>query len=110
VKVLLENRVDDGEPVLRGGLLARAWLPVGKTGLATVVPKDALVLGGAQPLVYVVDPAAAPGTGTVRPVPVALGAAVAGAVEIRGDLGPGQIVVIRGNERLRPGMQVSFSP
>ena len=110
VKVLLENRVVDGEPVLRGGLLARAWLPVGKTGPATVVPKDALVLGGAQPLVYVVDPAAAPGTGTVRPVPVALGAAVAGTVEIRGDLGPGQLVVIRGNERLRPGMQVSFAP
>jgi RND family efflux transporter MFP subunit len=110
VKVLLENHVVDGEPVLRGGLLARAWLPVGKTGPATVVPKDALVLGGAQPLVYVVDPAAAPGTGTVRPVPVALGAAVAGTVEIRGDLRPGQLVVIRGNERLRPGMQVSFSP
>lgn len=110
VKVLLDNRVEDGEPVLRGGLLARAWLPVGKTGPATVVPKDALVLGAGQPLVYVVDPAAAPGTGTVRPVPVALGAAVAGTVEIRGDLGPGQLVVIRGNERLRPGMQVSFAP
>lgn len=110
VKVLLENRVVDGEPVLRGGLLARAWLPVGKTGPATVVPKDALVLGGAQPLVYVVDPAATPGEGTVRPVPVALGAAVAGTVEIRGDLRPGQLVVIRGNERLRPGMQVSFTP
>lgn len=110
VKVLLENRVVDGEPVLRGGLLARAWLPVGKTGPATVVPKDALVLGGAQPLVYVVDPAATPGEGTARPVPVALGAAVAGTVEIRGDLRPGQLVVIRGNERLRPGMQVSFTP
>ncbi|MFM8494365.1 MAG: efflux RND transporter periplasmic adaptor subunit [Planctomycetia bacterium] len=110
VKVLLENRVVDGEPVLRGGLLARAWLPVGKTGPATVVPKDALVLGGGQPLIYVVDPATAPGTGTVRPVPVVLGAAVAGTVEIRGDLGPGQLVVTRGNERLRPGMQVSFAP
>jgi RND family efflux transporter MFP subunit len=110
VKVLLENRVVDGEPVLRGGLLARAWLPVGKTGPATVVPKDALVLGGSQPLVYVVDPAATAGQGTVRPVPVVLGAAVAGTVEIRGDLGPGQLVVIRGNERLRPGMQVSYTP
>lgn len=110
VKVLLENRVVDGEPVLRGGLLARAWLPVGKTGPATVVPKDALVLGGGQPLVYVVDPAAEPGTGAVRPVPVALGAAVAGTVEVRGDLRPGQLVVTRGNERLRPGMQVSFTP
>jgi RND family efflux transporter MFP subunit len=110
VKVLLENRVVDGEPVLRGGLLARAWLPVGKTGPATVVPKDALVLGGGQPLVYVVEAATTPGVGTVRPVPVALGTARAGAVEVRGDLQAGQLVVIRGNERLRPGVQVSFTP
>jgi multidrug efflux pump subunit AcrA (membrane-fusion protein) len=110
VKVLLENRVVDGQPVLRGGLLARAWLPVGKTGPATVVPKDALVLGGGQPFVYVVDVDAAPGAGRVRPVPVALGAAVAGTVEVRGELQPGQLVVTRGNERLRPGMQVSFTP
>jgi multidrug efflux pump subunit AcrA (membrane-fusion protein) len=96
--------------VLRGGLLARAWLPVGKTGPATVVPKDALVLGGGQPLVYVVEAATTPGVGMVRPVPVALGAARAGTVEVRGDLRAGQLVVTRGNERLRPGMQVSFTP
>lgn len=110
VKVVLDNRVIDGQPVLRGGLLARAWLPVGKTGPATVVPKDALVLGGGTPLVFVVDPAGTPGAGAVRAVPVAPGAAVAGNVEVRGDLGPGQLVVVRGNERLRPGMQVSFAP
>jgi multidrug efflux pump subunit AcrA (membrane-fusion protein) len=46
----------------------------------------------------------------VRPVPVALGAARAGTVEVRGDLQAGQLVVTRGNERLRPGMQVSFTP
>jgi multidrug efflux pump subunit AcrA (membrane-fusion protein) len=43
-------------------------------------------------------------------VPVALGTARAGAVEVRGDLQAGQLVVIRGNERLRPGVQVSFTP
>ncbi len=110
VKVLLDNLVLDGQPVLRGGMLARAWLPMGKTGPATVVPKDALVLGGGTPVVYVVDVAAAPGTGAVRAVPVAPGAAVAGAVEVRGDLEPGQLVVVRGNERLRAGVAVSFTP
>lgn len=110
VKVALDNLVVAGQPVLRGGLLARAWLPVGKTGPATVVPKDALVLGGGSPLVFVVDPAGGPGAGTARSVPVAPGAAVAGNVEVRGDLRPGQLVVVRGNERLRPGMQVSFAP
>jgi RND family efflux transporter MFP subunit len=109
VKVKLENRIVDGQPVLRGGLLARAWLPVGKTGLAVVVPKDALVLGAGPPFVYAVEPTA-PGAGTVRPVPVSLGAAVGSGVEVRGDIAAGQVVVVRGNERLRPGMAVSFAP
>jgi HlyD family secretion protein len=111
VEVLLDNRVANGEPVLKGGMLARAWLPVGKTGSATVVPKDAVVLGGLRPFVYLIEPAEPGGsTGTVRPVDVSLGAAVEGHVEIRGGLEPGQFVVTRGNERLRPGMAVSFQP
>lgn len=115
VKVSLQNRVVDGQPTLRGGMLARAWLPVGRTGLATVVPKDALVLGGPAPLVYCIDPAvatsggpAAAATGVVRPVQVAIGATIENSVEVRGGLEPGQMVVIRGNERLRPGMAVMF--
>jgi RND family efflux transporter MFP subunit len=119
VEVLLENRVVDGQPVLQGGMLARAWLPVGKTGSVTVVPKDAVVLGVSRPFVYAIDvapgasgsaPAAGATTGTVRPVEVSLGAAVEGHVEIRGGLEPGQLVVTRGNERLRPGMSVAFQP
>lgn len=109
VKVRLANRVVDGQPLLRGGMLARAWLPVGRSGLATVVPKDALVLGGGGPIVYVVTAEGDSLRGTVRPVPVAIGAAVGGAVEIRDGLEPGQMVVVRGNERLRPGMAVTFT-
>jgi HlyD family secretion protein len=112
VKVMLENRIINGQPVLRGGMLARAWLPVGKTGLATIVPKDALVLGTGDPLVFVVDPSPSPapaGTGVVRPVRVSLGATMGGSVEIMSPIELGSLVVIRGNERLRPGMNVSFS-
>ena len=108
VQVVLENRVVDGQPVLRGGMLARAWLPVGDNGEVTVVPKDALVLGKGTPLVYVVDAGTAAGTGSVRPVEVALGATVAGSVEVTGGLEPGQLVVTRGNERLRPGAAIKF--
>lgn len=114
VKVLLDNRLKDGAPVLRGGMLARAWLPVGRVGEAMVVPKDAVVLGGPTPIVFVVQSidgvqADGPiGTGTVQSVPVRLGAAVGGAVAIEGDLSVGSLVVIRGNERLRPGMPVRF--
>jgi multidrug efflux pump subunit AcrA (membrane-fusion protein) len=110
VKIMLDNEIVDEQPVLRGGLLARAWLPVGKRGEATVVPKDALVLGGRAPFVSAVEPAAGgQGVGTVRPVEVAPGAAIGGSVEVRGDIAPGQLVVIRGNERLRPGARVSFT-
>jgi len=114
VKVLLDNRVEDATPVLRGGMLARAWLPVGRVGQALVVPKDAVVLGGPNPVVFAVQPAAggpaagSNGTGTVQPVPVRLGAAVEGAVAIEGSLAVGGLVVIRGNERLRPGMTVRY--
>lgn len=113
VTVLLDNRLVSGTPVLRGGMLARAWLPVGQIGHATVVPKDAVVLGGPQPVVFAVIPDdASPspdyGSGTVQPVTVSLGAAVEGAVAIEGDLAVGTAVVVRGNERLRPGMAVRF--
>ena len=109
--MLLENRVVDGAPVLKGGMLARAWLPVGQTGSVTVVPKDAVVLGVARPFVYCIDQNATAdqmATGTVRPVEVALGAAIEGQVEVRGGIEPGQLVVTRGNERLRPWAIVSF--
>jgi RND family efflux transporter MFP subunit len=111
VEVVLDNRVIDGDPVLKGGMLARAWLPVGQTGSVTVVPKDAVVLGVGRPFVYCIDQASAEppaATGTVRPVEVALGAAVEGHVEVKGGIEPGQLVVTRGNERLRPGAAVSF--
>jgi len=109
VRIRLENRIVDGAPVLKGGMLARAWLPVGAAGSVTVVPKDALVLGGPKPLVFCIDPAGA-AEGVVRPVDVVLGAAVEGHVAVRGSLEPGMLVVVRGNERLRPGMKVVFDP
>jgi RND family efflux transporter MFP subunit len=113
VQIALENTIVDGAPVLRGGMLARAWLPVGRAASVKVVPKDALVLGGSTPMVFVVDgpnPTAPSSTGTVRAVPVELGATVGGNVEVRSDLDPGRLVVVRGNERLRPGMAVAFEP
>ena len=39
-------------------MYARVLLPTGSKQLATLVSKDALVLGGPQPMVFVVDGAA----------------------------------------------------
>ncbi|MBM4012395.1 MAG: efflux RND transporter periplasmic adaptor subunit [Planctomycetes bacterium] len=109
VHIRLANRLVDGVPLLKGGMLARAWLPVGATGNVTVVPKDALVLGGPKPVVFCVDSSTA-GMGVVRAAEVSLGAAIGGHVAVRSGVEPGMVVVVRGNERLRPGMQVAFAP
>ncbi len=110
VKVLVENSIEDGVPVLKAGMLARGILATGPRVRATLVPKDALVLGGPQPQVYVVTPASIqPGrsgvssqTGTVRSVPVALGVARDNHIQVTGAIRPGDLVVVRGNERIRP--------
>ena len=44
------------------------------------------------------------------PLPVKLGMAEGGRIEVKGDLKPGMKVVIQGNERLRPGAEVLISP
>lgn len=107
VKVRLQNRSDEGQPLLKAGMFAYVTLPVGKPERALLVPKDALVLGGPSPLVYVVEFSGEESRqGTVRPVPVELGIASEGMIQIKGDVQAGQMVVVQGNERLRPGQEV----
>jgi len=108
VKVLVQNRIVENDPLLKSGLLARVSLPVGAKQSATLVPKDALVLGGDSPMVVVVD--AASGSereGVARAVPVELGIADGTLIEIKGPLKAGDRVVVRGNERLRTGQRVT---
>jgi multidrug efflux pump subunit AcrA (membrane-fusion protein) len=83
-------------------MLALVTLPVGPTDLLTMVPKDALVLGTEEQVVWVVEPDDddAPTQGTASRVPVGLGVSYDGWIEVRGPLEPGQLVVIEGNERL----------
>ena len=56
-------------------------------------------------MVFVVDDK----TETVRRVPVELGIAQDGLIQVSGDLEAGSLVVIRGNERLRPDQKVRIS-
>jgi RND family efflux transporter MFP subunit len=110
VKVRVENRDNDGTPLLKAGMFAQVILPVGNPEIGVLVPKDALVHGGMTPVVYVVD-LDGPGSqqGTVRPVSVRIGVAAAELIQIKGDVAAGQTVVVQGNERLRPGQQVVVS-
>jgi RND family efflux transporter MFP subunit len=109
VKVRVKNEVTDGEPLIKSGMYARVMLPTGKKELAKLVSKDALVLGGPQPTVIIVD-LATPNAqqGKVRPVPVELGIADGNWIHITGPITPGQLVVVQGNERLRPAQDVQI--
>jgi multidrug efflux pump subunit AcrA (membrane-fusion protein) len=98
VKVRVSN--PEGGPLLKAGMFATVHLPVGGTEKAVLVPKDALVLGGRSPIVYVIV------DGKAAPVPVEVGIAVDDLVQVKGGVVGGQKVVVRGNERLMPGQPV----
>ena len=108
VRVLVKNEITENGPLIKAGMYARIALPTGKKQDVLMVPKDALVLGGQSPTVYVVDASEDAGnqTGVVRPVPVSLGVASGNLIEVKGGVEPGQRVVVMGNERLRPGQGV----
>ncbi len=107
VDIRIINSIEDDIPVLKAGFLATMQLPTGATQRATLVPKDALVLGGVQPHVFVVELSAVDKTiGVVRPVEVTLGMSDGMTIKVNGMLTPDQLVVVEGNERLKPGETV----
>jgi RND family efflux transporter MFP subunit len=108
VKLRVKNEISDDGPLLKSGMLARVLLPTGRSQMATLVYKDALVLGGPQPVVYVVDAAPNAKQGKARPVSVELGTAQGNMIQVTGGLQAGQFVVVQGNERLRPGQDVQL--
>lgn len=111
VKVRVQNEFIDGRPVIKPGMLARVSLPVGTASTALLVPKDAIVLGGATPVVYAVAPGKTKDVPTTaRLVPVQLGVVEGNLIEVKGDLKAGDQVVFQGNERLMPGAPVSVLP
>lgn len=105
VRVIVPNERVDGRHRLLPGMLARVSLATGDTQEdALLVPKDALLhRGSATTVVKVID-------GTAVHVPVRIGVAVGGLMQVTpmefGALGEADTVVVRGNERLRPGQAV----
>jgi RND family efflux transporter MFP subunit len=110
VKVRVDNPVAGGSPKLKSGMFAEVKLAIGEPKLVLLVSKDAIVLGGPSPIVYVFEPSEKdPLAGAVRDVPVKLGLSVEALIEVRGELRPGQQVVTVGNERLSPGRPVRIA-
>ena len=98
VKVLVDNPNNR----VKGGMLCRVSLAIGKPSSVLAVPKDAVVNMGQQHLVYVVS------EGVAQPLPVQLGDTSDSMIEVKGSIEAGMQVVIRGNERLRPGQPVKI--
>ena len=108
VRIALKNQQQsDGTPLLKPGMFAKVELPVDQKSHVLLVPKDSLVLGGPQPMIYVVAFDDKTKKKTVRSVPVQLGIAMNSWIEVRGELKAKQEVVVEGNERLRPGAEVA---
>lgn len=94
--------VDNPDNRIKGGMLCRLSLIIGEPNSRLAVPKDAVVNMGQRHLLFVVK------EGVAQPVPVQLGDASDGMIEVRGQVEPGMQVVTRGNERLRPGQPVQI--
>lgn len=98
-----ELRVDlEGSPFPVGQTL-RVSLPVSDSREVLTVNRDALVLRSEGQSVFVVDE-----DNTARQVQVRIGVGQGENIEVVGDVRPGDRVVIRGNERLQPGQEVSI--
>ena len=84
------------------GQTLRVSIPTSNARNALVVPRDALVLRPNGISVFVVD-----NEQKAKQVMVTTGIGSGGQIEVNGDLEDGNTVIIRGNERLRPGQAVS---
>lgn len=80
-------------------------IPVGAATTAVSVHKDAVISRGPVKMVFVVV-RKPNGPAIALPRPVTLGEAVGSRFIVLRGLKPGDIVIVRGNERVRPGMPV----
>ena len=85
---------------IKSGMEAIITFNLTGTKSALLIPKDAIVTAGNSRLVFLLS------GNKVMPVNVEIVGYYDGNVAVEGDLKPGDKVVIRGNERLRPGQTV----
>lgn len=102
---LVKARVPNPDRRLRGGMFAKLDLEVRLRDSALVIPEPSLVANGDNFLVFVVDPQ----TNAVMK-PVKVGLRLAGKAEITQGLAAGDLVVVEGVQKLRPGAPVALAP
>lgn len=79
-------------------------VPIGEAREVLSVPKDALVQSRGGWTVFVAA------EGKAQPRPVTLGVALGDRYEVLSGVQAGDLVVVRGNERLRPGQDIAPNP
>jgi RND family efflux transporter MFP subunit len=91
----LDRAVSSGETVT-------VEIPIGVVRDVVTVSKDAVLRRGPGDMVFVAE------DGVAKPRNVELGEAVADRFVVQEGLEPGELVVVRGNERLRPEQAISY--
>jgi len=105
VSRLYELRLDFNEPGWAIGHAVRVAVPIAKKRRVTAVPRDALVIRQDGTKVFRVNE-----NGIAEVIPVKTGMANNTYIEIKNGINIGDRIVIRGNERLRPGQRVVIEP
>lgn len=95
-----------GRPAANQSVVVR--VPVAGPGAVGSVHKDAVITQRGQSLVYVADGAPEAARAEVRPV--RLGESVGSRFVVLEGVRPGELVVVRGNERITPGQAIRFRP
>jgi RND family efflux transporter MFP subunit len=98
---LFELRLSFNQPEWMSGHAVRVSVPVSAPRQVTAVPRDALVIRQNNVSVFRIN-----GDNIAEFVAVKTGWAKEQLIEVIGDVSPGDKIVIRGNERLRPGQSV----
>lgn len=99
--VRFSANLPDGSAQIAENQSVTVHIPIGVARQVISVHKDALLLDGRQPRVYVVI------DGKVEVRPVTIGDSLGTRFEVTSGLSVGETVVIKGNERLRPGEPVA---
>lgn len=100
---MFELRIDVEAGVWRVGATARVSVPNAEPAEVLAVPRDALVLRREGASVFRVTP-----DGTAEQVEVVPGVGSGAMIAVSGGLEPGDRVIVRGAERLRPGQPVQI--
>ena len=102
---LVKAKVPNPDLRLKPGMFASADVTLKVREEAVVIPEAALILNGEETTIFIVD-----GEMKAQPRPVRVGLRQAGRVEIIEGLKGGEMVIVEGTQKVRPGGKVKYAP